>query len=163
VLPAVRTTIRFDHSVVVAVSAADVFAYTADFARAHEWRAEVVESTMSTPRMAAGTTLREVAVIAGLKVVTLSRVAAFEPGHRFTFEHVQGMLPVSGEYRVEPHPDGAKLTYVLEVQLSHMWALAAPYLRRSGPKMIDTSLANLRDRLDETPRRLTQDPSAGGD
>ena len=106
-----RTTIRFDHSVVVAVPVADVFAYTADFARAHEWRAEVVESTMSTPRMAAGTTLREVAVIARRKVVTLSRVAAFEPGHRFTFEHVQGMLPVSGEYRVEPHPAGAKLTF----------------------------------------------------
>ena len=145
-----RTTIRFDRSVVVAVPVADVFAYTADFARAHEWRAEVVESTMSTPRMAAGTTLREVAVIAGRKVVTLSRVAAFEPGHRFTFEHVQGMLPVSGEYRVEPHPAGAKLTYLLQVQLFNVWALAAPYLRRSGTKMIVTSLTNLRDRLEQT-------------
>jgi carbon monoxide dehydrogenase subunit G len=147
---AIRTGIRFDRSIVVAAPVAGVFAYVADFTRAHEWRAEVIESTMSTPRMAAGTVLHEVAVIAGRKVVTLSRVAAFEPGHRFTFEHVQGMLPVSGEYRVEPHADGAELTYTLEVRLSNLWALAGPYLRRSGKKMISASLANLRRRLEQT-------------
>jgi hypothetical protein len=48
------------------------------------------------------------------------------------------------------HADGAELTYTLEVQLSNLWAPAAPYLRRSGKKMISTSLANLRRRLQQT-------------
>lgn len=147
---AVKTLVRFEHHVVVAAPAVAVFAYAADFTRAKEWRTEVVESTMSTPEMAEGTVLREVAKIFGREVVTLSRIAEFEAGHRFTFEHVEGMLPVSGEYRVEPKADGTELRYTLEVRLAGLWAVAAPLLRRSGRKMISTSFAAFRERLEQT-------------
>jgi hypothetical protein len=109
---------------------------------------QVIESTTSTPRTAAGTVLREVAVISGRKVVTLSRVAALEPGHRLTLEYVEGMLSVGGEYRVEPHA-GGELIYVLEVQRFGISVLAAPYLRHSGKKKISMSLANPRRHVEQ--------------
>jgi hypothetical protein len=42
-----------------------------------------------------------------------------------------------------------KLTYTLTAELRGLWGIAAPYLRRSGPKMMARSLEKLRERLDD--------------
>lgn len=148
------TTIDVTRSVDIAANVQQVFGYVADFSRAHEWRAEVVESTMDPEgSMQAGTRLREVAVIAGRRVITDSVVDIFEPFHRFTFEHVHGPLPVSGEYRVEPRPSqtgtaATKLRYTLRVQLSGGWRLLAPLFKLTTPGTIDKSLHALANRIE---------------
>jgi hypothetical protein len=74
-----------------------------DSRQAHEWRTDVVESTMQPPGgNAPGSQLRKVALVAGRQVTTDSYVDTFEPFRRFTFEHVSGPLSVSGEFAVGP-------------------------------------------------------------
>lgn len=85
----------------------------------------------------------------GRRVVTESVVNEFEAGRRFAFRHISGPIPVSGEYLVEPVTGGAVLTYGLQAELRGPWALAAPYLRRAGPRMMAASLRNLQTRLHE--------------
>ena len=133
----------------MAARPAQVFDHVTDFAHAHEWRTEVVESTMAPAGpMRAGSRRREVAVVAGRRVVTHSVVAVLEPSHRFTFEHVSGPLPVSGEYRVEPRRSstGQSLTtlwYTLRVALPGGWRLLAPLLKVTAPRTVDKSLRAL--------------------
>jgi hypothetical protein len=85
--------------------------------------------------------------VLGRRVVTESVVDELEPGRRFTFQQVAGPIPVSGEYLVEALGEGARLTDTLWVELRGIWAVASPYLRRSGPRTMDRSLARLRERL----------------
>lgn len=142
-----RTSQRltFVQTVDIARPPAKVFRYVTDFAAAHEWRSEVVESSADPAGpMALGTRLHEVAVVAGRRVVTDSVVDGFEPGSRFTFAHVAGPLPVSGEYRCDPIAGGTRLTYTLNVELTGAWALGAPLLRLTGRRTLARSLATLR-------------------
>jgi hypothetical protein len=152
------TQLRMTSSVAIHRCAEDVFAYAADFRRAAEWRDEVVASTMSpSGPMRPGTLLHEEARVAGRGVVTDSVVEVYEPPHRFTFTHLSGPLPVRGEYRVTPVGDGAQLRYDLTVDLRGGWALFAPILRLSGPRMMARSLDELRFRLEASVPTRTPD------
>lgn len=126
----------------------EVFAYVSDFNRAKEWRTEVHESRQSPPGlMIEGSTLHEESRILGLNIVTESVVDELEPGRRFTFAHIAGPFPVSGEYLVEQLGDGAVFTYTLHVELRGLWRLMAAYFRRSGAQAMATSLQALHRRL----------------
>jgi uncharacterized membrane protein len=127
----------------------EVFHYVTDFNRAHEWRPEVSASRMSPPgEMAQGSRLEETAVVLGRQVITESVVTSFEPGRHFGFTYVRGPIPVNGTLDFEAVPDGTRLVYTWYVQLVGAWRLAAPYLRRSGPKMLSRGLEGLRARLE---------------
>jgi Polyketide cyclase / dehydrase and lipid transport len=146
------TTIQFEERVVIpARTISEVFDYVSDFARAADWRVEVVESAMSPPApMQLGARLREVARIAGREVVTESVVDGLSPPTYWSFAHVSGPLPVSGDYRFEDTPDGVRFSYTLDVDLAGLWMLGAPYLRWSGPRLLRRSLARLAERLTAT-------------
>jgi Polyketide cyclase / dehydrase and lipid transport len=142
-------TLTLRQSVLLRRSPHEVFAYVSDFNRAKEWRVEVRESTQTPPGpMVKGSRLHEESAIMGRRVVTESVVDELEPGRRFTFRHVAGPIPVGGEYLVEEVVDGTRLTYTLNAELRGVWGVAAPYLRRSGPRMMARSLETLRARLD---------------
>ena len=141
----------FRHDVVIDRGVAEVFDYVSDFNTAHEWRAEVVESTASPAGpMTVGTRLREVAVVAGRRIVTESVVDALEPGSRFTFAHLSGPLPVSGEYRCTTVAAGTRVDYTLHVELRGWWVLAAPLFRLTGPRTINRSFKALQARLNRS-------------
>jgi hypothetical protein len=143
------TEIEFEHQVVIPRrSVSEVFDYVSDFRRAAEWRVEVTDSSMTPPApMRLGTRLREVARVAGREVATESVVDRFSPPDSWTFAHVSGPLPVTGGFRIEPAGADVRLTYRLHVALRGGWALGAPYLRWSGRRMIQRSLARLATRL----------------
>jgi Polyketide cyclase / dehydrase and lipid transport len=143
------TTIQFEERVVIpARTIHEVFDYVSDFSRAAEWRVEVTGASMTPPPpMRLGTRLREVARVAGREVVTESVVDEFSPPESWSFTHRSGPLSVSGGFRVELSGGDVRLTYRLHVQLLGAWALAAPYLRWSGRRMIQRSLARLAERL----------------
>jgi uncharacterized protein YndB with AHSA1/START domain len=150
---ATSVDLTFVDTVDIDRSVEDVFDDVSDFTTAAEWRTEVLHSRMTPPApIRVGTTLYEVARVNGRRVVTESIVDAVERPHRWTFAHVRGPLPVSGEYRFEPVAGGTRLTYTLRVGLPGLWRLAAPYLRWAGRRMMAASLASLRERL-ETPSR----------
>ena len=142
-------TLTLRQSVLVRRPPHEVFAYVSDFNRAKEWRVEVRESTQTPPGpMVKGSRLHEESAIMGRRVVTESVVVELEPGRRFTFKHLAGPIPVGGEYLAEEVDGGTKLTYTLNAELRGLWGMAAPYLKRSGPKMMARSLEKLRGRLD---------------
>lgn len=132
-------------------SPSEVFDYVSDFGRAAEWRVEVVDSSMSPPApVRLGARLREVSRIAGREVVTESVVDEVSAPTFWSFAHVSGPLPVSGTYRLAAMTEGVELTYFLEVRLTGLWVLGAPYLRWSGRRLVRRSLDRLAERLADT-------------
>lgn len=143
------STLHLSDTVFVRRDPVAVFAYASDFRRAHEWRTEVVESSMSPDGpMRPGSLLREVAMVAGRRIVTDSVVDSFDEHSRFSFTHRSGPMPVSGAYTVTPTDGGAVLRYDLEVELFGAWALLTPVFRVTGPRMMAESLDEFRFRLE---------------
>ncbi len=150
------TSLHLNRTVRVRRPAADVFGYAADFGRAKEWREEVIESSMSPAGpMRTGSVLHEVARVAGRTVVTDSLVADYDEPHRYTFTHLRGPLSVSGEYRVTGSGEASELHYRVNVDLRGGWALLAPILRLSGPRVMARSLDEFRFRLEAAARPRT--------
>jgi hypothetical protein len=140
--------LTFVRSVTVACSVPDTFAYASDFNRAYEWRDEV-EASRATPAgpMRLGTQLHEESRLAGRRVVTESVVDAYEPPHRFSFTHLSGPMPVSGEYVFESADGGTRLTYTLRVRLRGGWVLLAPLFRLTGGRTMQRSLTKFAENL----------------
>ena len=144
--------LTFVRTVTVARSVEDTFAYASDFNRAYEWRGEVQASSATPPGpMRIGAQLHEESVLAGRLVVTESVVDAYEPPYRWSFAHLSGPMPVSGEYLFEPVGDGAQLTYTLRVRLRGWWALLTPMFRLTGGRTIERSLATFAENLEAGP------------
>jgi hypothetical protein len=143
------TKIQFEEQVLIpARTVSEVFDYVSDFSRAAEWRIEVVESSMSPPTpMQVGARLREVSRIVGRPVVTESVVDELAAPTSWSFAHESGPLPVRGDYRFAAEGKGVRVTYRLEVQLTGLWALGAPYLRWSGRRIVRRSLGRLAERM----------------
>ena len=98
--------------------------------------------------MRLGTQLHEESVLAGRRVVTESVVDAYDPPHRFSFAHLSGPMPVSGDYVFEPVASGTRLTYTLRVRLRGGWLLFAPLFRLTGGRTMERSLAKFAENLD---------------
>ena len=144
--------LTFVRSVTVQRNVEDTFAYASDFNRAYEWRIEVQASSATPPGpMRLGSRLHEESVLAGRRVVTESVVDAYEAPHRWSFAHLSGPMPVSGDYMFEPVGDGAQLTYTLRVRVRGGWALLGPLFRLTGGRMIDRSLAKFAENLEARP------------
>jgi hypothetical protein len=143
------TKIRFEEQVLIRVrTVSEVFDYVSDFSRAAEWRSEVVESSMSPPApIQVGARLHEVSRIVGRQVVTDSVVDGLSAPTFWSFAHVSGPLPVSGDYRFQEEGKGVRLTYRLELRLTGLWALGTPYLRWSGRRIMRRSLDRLAERV----------------
>ena len=146
------SNLTFVRSVTVARSVKDTFAYVSDFNRAYEWRDEV-KASRATPSgpMRVGTQLHEESVLAGRPVVTESVVDGYEAPYRWSFAHLSGPMPVSGEYVVAPVDGGARCTYTLRVRLQGGWALLAPLFRLTGGRTMERSLAKFAENLHAGP------------
>lgn len=141
--------LRFESAIVLhGVPLERAFGYASDFARAHEWRAEVISSAMEPPgRMAVGSHLVQVAILAGTEVKTYAVVDECDAPNFWSFRSVSGPIPMQGSIRCEQTPSGTRLTYVLIVEPPAEWEEAQSKLRRSGHHTVAESLATLADNL----------------
>ena len=145
----------FERSVIVDRPITDVFAYVSDVNLAHEWRSEVVESTMwPAGPMRDGMVIYEVAVIKGRHIVTETVIETMSAPERFSFSHLNGPLPTSGEFVFIARPDGTEVTYRLVIELRGGWVLFGRYLRRVIDQNMMRSLSTLRSTLESRDEKI---------
>ncbi len=145
----------FEQSVIVDRPIADVFEYVSDVNRAHEWRSEVVESTMwPAGPMRHGMVTYEVTYIRGRRIVTETVIDTMSAPERFSFSHLNGPLPTSGECVFVAGPEGTEMTYRLVIELRGGWVLFGRYLRRLVEQNMTRSLATLRSTLESRDQKI---------
>jgi uncharacterized protein YndB with AHSA1/START domain len=108
--------IRVGHSIDIARSPGDVFAYVTDPSKLGTWQdAEEIEQLTPGP-VGPGTRFREVHKAMGRRRVEVTEVVVFEPGRRFDIRVVHG-VPVDGRWDFEPADGGTRLTLTPTVRL----------------------------------------------
>jgi len=112
----VASVIRVGHSVDIARSPGDVFAYLTDPARLGTWQDATEVQQLTPGPVGPGTRFREVHEALGRRRVEITEVVVFEPGRRFDIRVVEGP-PVGGRWDFEPANGGTRLTLTPAVRL----------------------------------------------
>jgi polyketide cyclase/dehydrase/lipid transport protein len=113
------------HSVEIARSPEEVFAYITDPSKLGTWQdaEDVVQVTPGT--VGAGTRFREVHKALGRRRVEMTEVMVFEPGRRFDIRVVEG-APVDGRWDFEASNAGTLLTMTPTIRLPRALRRAEP-------------------------------------
>jgi uncharacterized protein YndB with AHSA1/START domain len=106
------------HQVTIRRPAGEVFAFIADGLNGPKWRSGIVDIAHVSGTGVGATYKQGVKGPGGRRVDADYRVTAYEPDHRLAFEAIAGPVRPTGDYILEETPDGTRLTFSLQAELS---------------------------------------------
>ncbi len=140
---------RAEASLVINCPVSKVFAYLADIPRGAEWQSELLEVQLtSSGPVGIGTTVREVRRFLGRNLETAFTVTEYETDSRLGFESTSGPIPMRGYYSLEGTGDGAKVTLVVEAELTGVFKMTEPLVVHSAKRQMDADIARLKEILE---------------
>jgi len=103
---------------------AQVFSYLADLRNMTAWAEGVVEATLLTPEpVGGGAVYRIVAVVAGRRMTTETRISQYEPTHLYASVTRMGPLVVADRWEFTTHGEHIQVRQVTDM---HAAGLLAP-------------------------------------
>jgi hypothetical protein len=95
-----------------------VFSFIADGLNGPQWRPGIVDIAHVSGSGVGATYRQGVKGPGGRRIDADYRITAFEPDRRLAFEAIAGPVRPTGEYLLEQVPDGTRLTFSLDAELS---------------------------------------------
>ena len=143
---------RAEASLVINCPVDKLFAYLADISKGTEWQSELVEAqqTSSGP-VGVGTTISEVRRILGRNLETSFTITEFVPDCRLEFKSTSGPIPMRAYYSLEESGGGAKVTMVVEAELTGVFKMTEPLVVNTAKRQMDADIAKLKDILEAGP------------
>jgi uncharacterized protein YndB with AHSA1/START domain len=139
------------HSIEIARSPADVFAYLDDLERHGEWQSQIVSSTRETAGpTGVGTRATDVRRVPGRTQSVTYEITEHDPPRRVTFKGVNGPVRPVGTVTVESFGEGgSKVTLELDLQGNGLLgAIIAPLARSQARKQVPEDQQRLKERLE---------------
>ena len=138
--------VRAESSLVINCPIDKVFAYLADISRGTVWQSELVEAkqTSSGP-VGVGTTISEVRRILGRNLETSFTITEFVPDRRLGFKSTSGPIPMRAYYSLEESGGGAKVTMVVEAELTGVFKMTEPLVVQTAKRQMDADIARLKE------------------
>ena len=119
-------TFRF--AIDVARPVHDVFEYVTDPAKLREWQGtENVEQVTAGP-VDRGTRLREVRVVLGRRLESVTEVVTYQPDRRFEIRILSGPMPVEDRWAFEEAAGGTRVVFSTEGSARGILRLAEPLI-----------------------------------
>lgn len=107
--------VRFESSIEIERSPADVFAYLTDVERVPEWQATCEQVTrISDEPLAVGSTFTDVRTFLGHKGESTVEVVELEAERRFSVKTAAGPIPFEVHHTLEADGEGTRLTIAAE-------------------------------------------------
>ena len=142
------------HSVEIARSPDDVFAYLDDLERHGEWQSAIVSSKRETDGpTAVGTRATDVRRVPGRTQSFTYEITEHDPPHKVTFRGVNGPVRPNGTVTVEPVGEGrSKVTIELDLEGNGLLgAILAPLARSQARKQVPDDQRRLKEQLENEP------------
>lgn len=120
--------IRFRFAIDVARPVHDVFEYVTDPTKLREWQGtDNVEQVTAGP-VDLGTRLREVRLVLGRRLESVTEVVAYEPDRRFEIRILSGPMPVEDRWAFEDAAGGTRVVFSTEGSARGILRLAEPLI-----------------------------------
>jgi hypothetical protein len=145
-------TLTLRQTITIRRTADEVFAILTDVDRAPRWRADLVESTLTTDGpLRSGSVVREVSHVLGKRIVSESLVGVFRRPRQLSVGFLVGPVPVTREFTCVEWPAGTEVVYAITAQPRGNWAMFTPYLHRYFRRTMAQSLLRLQVEAEATP------------
>ena len=142
------------HSIEIARSPEDVFAYLDDLERHGEWQSNIVSSKRETDGpTGVGTRATDVRRVPGRTQSITYEITEHDPPRKSAFRGVNGPVRPVGTVTVESVGDGgSRVTIELDLQ-GHglLGAIVAPLARRQARQLVPEDQRRLKERLESEP------------
>lgn len=142
-------------TVEIARSPDEVFGYLADPVRLTEWQPDVRRAAFDQPAVVGvGARGHEVRHVMGADRSIAWEVTDYDPGHRYGVRGVDGPVRARIKVGLAPTVDGTgtQLDYNIDFEGHGIGRLLAPVARNGVRKDLGSTLARLKQRLEESPR-----------
>jgi carbon monoxide dehydrogenase subunit G len=140
---------RYRKEIEVTSTAADAFAYIADFARTPEWDPGIAEARrLSDGPTALGSRFEVIALFRGNRQRFEYVVTAFDEGRRIVLRGEGARARSDDEITVETRDGRTCITYEADLRLKGAYRVAEPFLGSTFTRMGDDALAGLKTQLD---------------
>lgn len=142
------------HSVEIARSPEDVFAYLDDLERHGEWQSKIVSSKRETNGpTGVGTRATDVRRVPGRTQSVTYEITERDPPRKVVFRGVNGPVRPVGTVTVEPVGEGSsKVTIELDLEGNGLLgAILAPLARSQARKQLPEDQRQLKERLESEP------------
>jgi uncharacterized protein YndB with AHSA1/START domain len=106
------------HSVTIRRPVEGVFAFVADGQNAPKWRSGVMDIEHVSGQGLGAAYKQGVKGPGGRRIAADYEVTGYEPNRRLAFKTTAGPVRPAGEFRFEQVPEGTRLTFSLEAQLT---------------------------------------------
>jgi uncharacterized protein YndB with AHSA1/START domain len=138
------------HSVEIARSPEEVFAYVTDLPRFSEWQEGVVQARVEGEGpLRAGSRTTMTRKVGGREQTMTAEMTDYSPPQTFAFRGIEGPIRPSGKGRIEPVGDGrSRFTFELDFEGRGFGKLLLPLVRRQAKKELPQSHQNLKERLE---------------
>jgi len=121
----------------------DVFAFVSDGSTATQWRPGVTDIRLVSGSGLGARYAQGVKGPGGRRIAADYEITAWDPPRHLAFAAIAGPVRPSGEYRLEPVPEGTRLTFSLDAVLG---GLKGMVMGRAVQGSMDAEMAAL-DRL----------------
>jgi uncharacterized protein YndB with AHSA1/START domain len=140
---------RFENTVTIGRSPADVFAYLADFENVPTWNYAIVETRkLSEDPVGVGTKYRQVRQLPR-PIEESFEITEFEPNARLSVEGTFGPFPGRFSYLLEPVAQGTRVTNVVELQPSGVLKLVGGLATARLRSAVGANLDKLKEILEK--------------
>ncbi len=106
--------IRLGLAIDVARPVHEVFAYLTDPGSLREWQGTHEVDQLTDGPVGRGTRFREVHLMMGRRIESITEVVAYEPDRRFDVHVVSGPMPMDGSWELEPVGSGTRVHFSTE-------------------------------------------------
>lgn len=131
--------------------AEQVFEYLADLANLSQWQGNVVRATVTTPGpVGVGTEYTQTMRMGPATVEGRCRITGFEPGRALEFVLESRMLNCAGQLRVDPVPDGTRLTSTGTGHLRGPWRVLMPMVQAQVKRESVQEVARIKAEVEAT-------------
>ena len=116
----------------------EVFAFVADGLNGPKWRPGILDIELTSGQGVGAVYRQGVKGPGGRRIAADYEITAFEPDRRIAFKAIAGPARPTGEFRLEPVPEGTRLTFSLDAQLSFLKGLL---MNRAVQSTMDAEVA----------------------
>jgi uncharacterized protein YndB with AHSA1/START domain len=137
------------HSVEIARSPADVFAYLDELDRHGEWQGQLVSVEVETEGPTrVGSRAKETRKVPGGPQTYTYEITEHDPPRKASFRVLDGPVRAFGTMTVEPAGEGSRLTIRIDFEGHGLGKLIVPIARRNARKQVPQDQVRLKERLE---------------
>jgi carbon monoxide dehydrogenase subunit G len=119
---------------------ADVFAFVADGLNASRWRPGVLDIALTSGSGLGAVYRQGVKGPGGRRIAADYEITGYEPDRSLSFRAIAGPVRPTGDYRLEAVPEGTRITFSLDAELSGIKKLL---MGGAVQKSMDAEVASL--------------------